>query len=131
MYLKCSVRRKDGKEHRSWSIVESRRVAGGHSVQRQVLYLGEINDSQQAAWQKSIDVFAENEIEPRQFALFPANRVGAATGAPQLQLKVHELSLHRPRQWGACWVALEFWRLLGLDEFWREKLPASREDTRS
>ena len=52
MFLKCSVRRKDGKEHRSWSIVESRRVSGGGVVQRHLLYLGEINDSQQAAWQK-------------------------------------------------------------------------------
>ena len=66
MYLKCSTRRKNGKEHRSWSIVENRRVHGRQSVQRHVLYLGEINDSQQAAWQKSIAVFTEGEAEPLQ-----------------------------------------------------------------
>jgi len=130
MFLKCSVRRKDGKEHRTWSIVESRRVHGGGSVQRHLLYLGEINDSQQAAWQKSIAVFAEGEAEPRQYALFPEDRVGAATDVPQLQLKVGELTLHRPRQWGACWLGLELWRELRLDEFWQEKLPPSREGTR-
>ena len=107
MFLKCSTRVKNGKPHRSWSIVESRRVHGGGSVQRHVLYLGEINDSQQAAWQKSIAVFAEGESEARQVALFPEDRVGTGTAVPQIQLPLHELTLHRPRQWGTCWLALE------------------------
>jgi hypothetical protein len=130
MYLKCSTRRKNGKDHRTWSIVESRRLPAGECVQRHVLYLGEINDSQRAAWQKSIAVLAEGESEPRQMALFPADRVGVASGVPQLQLKLHELTLHRPRQWGACWLALELWRELGLDEFWRARLAESRKGTR-
>jgi hypothetical protein len=113
MYLKCSKRRKNGKEHRSWSIVENRRVQGGECVQRHVLYLGEINDSQQAAWQKSIAVLAEGESELRQVALFPEDRVGAAGPVPQIQLRLSALTLHRPRQWGACWLALELWRELG------------------
>ena len=50
MFLRHKVRRKDGKEHRYWSIVEKRRVAGGRTVQRHVLHLGEINDNQRAAW---------------------------------------------------------------------------------
>jgi hypothetical protein len=130
MYLKCSVRRKNGKVHRSWSIVENRRVHGGQCVQRHVLYLGEINDSQQAAWQKSISVFAVGESEPQEVALFPEDRVGAASSVPQIQLKLSELSLHRPRQWGACWLALELWRELGLDAFWGERLARSRKRTR-
>ena len=69
MFLKCSTRKKDGKEHRSWSIVESRRVGRG-VVQRHVLHLGEINDSQRAAWQKSIEVFDEQQGQARQCALF-------------------------------------------------------------
>jgi hypothetical protein len=130
MYLKCSVREKDGKAHRSWSIVESRRVPGGKVVQRHLLYLGEINDSQQAAWQKSIAVFSEGAAAPQQMALFPEDRVGPAGAVPQVQLRLHELSLHRPRQWGACWLALELWRELRLERFWEEKLPPSREGTR-
>jgi hypothetical protein len=130
MYLKCSTRRKNGKEHRSWSIVENRRVQGGECVQRHVLYLGEINDSQQAAWQKSIAILAEGESEPQQVALFPEDRVGAASTVPQIQLKLSALTLHRPRQWGACWLALELWRELGLDEFWRARLAESRKGTR-
>ena len=73
MFLKCSTRQKDGKEHRSWSIVESRRI-GRSVVQRHVLYLGEINDSQRAAWQKSIEVFDERAGHSRQCALFPEDR---------------------------------------------------------
>jgi len=58
MFLRAKTRKKDGKEHRYWSVVENRRVAGGRVVQRHVLYLGEINSSQELAWRKSIDVLA-------------------------------------------------------------------------
>ena len=61
VFLKCSKRRKDGKEHRSWSIVESQRYSDGKVAQRHVLYLGEINDSQRLAWEKSIEVFDEDQ----------------------------------------------------------------------
>jgi transposase len=130
MFLKCSTRRKDGKTHRSWSIVESRRLRDGQILQRHVLYLGEINDSQLASWQKSIEVFEEGVEAPRQVALFPEDRVGEETAVPQIQIKLGELTLHQPRQWGACWLALEIWQQLQLDRFWRERLPASREGTR-
>ena len=56
MFLRATTRKKDGKEHRYWSVVENRRVAGGRVVQRHVLYLGEINSSQELAWRKSIEV---------------------------------------------------------------------------
>jgi len=45
MFLRSKTRRKDGKENRYWSIVENRRCQGNRVVQRQVLYLGEINDN--------------------------------------------------------------------------------------
>jgi hypothetical protein len=57
MFLRCTTRKKNGKEHRYWNLVENRRVAGGQVVQRQVLYLGEINDSQCEVWRKSVEVF--------------------------------------------------------------------------
>jgi hypothetical protein len=56
MVLRCKVRRKDGKQHRYWSVVENTRVASGRVVQRHVLYLGEINDTQELAWRRSIAV---------------------------------------------------------------------------
>ena len=65
MFLRCKKRRKDGKEHRYWSVVENRRVATGKTVQKHLLYLGEINDNQQQAWRKSIEVFTRAPNDPR------------------------------------------------------------------
>ncbi len=128
MYLKCSTRRKDGKNHRTGSIVESCRI-GKRCVQRHVLYLGEINDSQRVAWQKSIEVFQEGQSRPVQMAIFPGDRQPEESPWPLIQVKLDEMELHRPRQWGACWMGLELWRLLRLDEFWSQRLEASREGT--
>ena len=74
MFLRHKVRRKDGKEHRYWSIVENRRVSGGRTVQRHVLYLGEINDSQRTAWCQTIGAFDEDGQAGKQIALFPEDR---------------------------------------------------------
>ena len=128
MFLKCSTRKKDGKEHRSWSIVESRRI-GRSVVQRHVLYLGEINDSQRAAWQKSIEVFDEQQGGSRQCALFPQDRTPANTDTPAVQVRLDQLQLCRPRTWGACWLGDQLWRDLQLDTFFAPLLGVSREGT--
>ena len=78
MFLRRKVRHKDGKEHRYWSIVENRRVRGGRTVQRHMLYLGEINDSQRAAWCRAIEAFDEDDGRSRQIALFPEDRAAPA-----------------------------------------------------
>ena len=121
MFLKCSVRRKDGKEHRSWSVVESRRV-GRSVLQRHVLYLGEINYSQRAAWQKSIEVFDEQQGQSRQCALFPADRTPAVSGTLAVQVRLDRLQLSHPRTWGACWLGDQLWRDLQLDTFFAARL---------
>ncbi len=130
VYLKCRQRRKDGKTHRSWSVVESRRLAGNKVVQRHVLYLGELNDSQQRAWERTIAVFDEQTGEERQMALFPADRAPPpASETESVQVRLNELRLSHPRQWGACWLADHLWRTLQLDEFFAARLPVSREGT--
>lgn len=129
MFLKCSVRRKDGKEHRSWSIVESRRFPGGQVAQRHVLYLGEINDSQRAAWQKSIAVFDEQEGQTHQCVLFPEDRTPPPGETPAVQVCLDGLRLERPRTWGACWLGDQLWRELHLDTFFSACLGCSREGT--
>lgn len=129
MFLKCRQRRKDGKTHRSWSIVESRRHSGGKVAHRHVLYLGEINDSQRAAWERTIAVVDERDGAPRQMALFPADRTPPPGEIESLQVRLSGLTLAHPRQWGACWLANELWRTLGLDDFFGARLPVSREDT--
>ncbi len=130
MFLRAKNRFKDGKEHRYWSIVENRRVHKNRVVQRQVLYLGEINDSQKEAWCKTIDVFKDGQNQATQMAIFPEDREAPHLECEVVQIRLNELQLHRPRQWGACWLACVLWEELKFDEFWRERLAPSRKGTR-
>ncbi len=132
MYLRHIQRKKNGKEHAYWSIVESRRLADGRVSQRHVLYLGEINDAQERAWARAVEVFPDETAPPQTMALFPEERLDATTaeGLPIVRLRLKELSLHRPRQWGACWLALYRWRELQLDQFWSQHLKPNRKGTR-
>ncbi len=130
MFLRCTKRNKDGKEHRYWNVVENRRVTGGRVVQRQVLYLGEINDSQRQAWRKTIEVFEDGAVLPRTIALFPEDRPVEIDDDDVVQIRLKDLELHRPRQWGACWLACHVYEQLGLDEFWATRLEPSRKGTR-
>jgi hypothetical protein len=130
MFLRANKRFKDGKEHRYWNVVENRRVAGGRVVQRQVLYLGEINDSQRAAWCRTLKVFAQGQEQARQIALFPADRPVPVLDCEVVQSRLDGLQLHHPRQWGACWLACQLWEQLALDDYWSDKLRPSRQGTR-
>jgi hypothetical protein len=130
MFLRFTTRKKNGKEHRYYSLVENRRVASGRVVQRHALYLGEINDSQEEAWRKTIEIFQEGQARPRTVALFPEDRIGAVADEDIVRIRLSELSLHRPRQWGACWLTGQLWEQLGLDQFWAVRLPPSRKGTR-
>jgi hypothetical protein len=100
MFLRSNRRFKDGKEHRYWNIVENKRCSGGKVVQRQVLYLGEINDGQFEAWYRLIEAFDEGSRRHRQLALFPADREvpGCADGYG-VQVRLDAMELRRPRQW--------------------------------
>ena len=107
----------------SWSVVESRRQSDGKVTQRHVLHLGELNDSQQHAWERSISVFDEQTGQERQMALFPTDRAPRSTDSETVQVRLNELRLEQPRQWGACWLGDQLWRTLRLDEFFRARLP--------
>jgi hypothetical protein len=130
MFLRCHTRQKDGKLHRYWSIVETRRCGPRGTVQRPVLYLGEINDSQQAAWRKTIEVFEDGAAAPRSIALFPADQPAPVADDAVVQIRLAALTVQRPRQWGACWLAWQLGAELGLDAFWAERLDPSRKGTR-
>jgi transposase len=129
MFLRANKRFKDGKEHRYWSVVENRRVAGGRSVQKTLLYLGEINDSDRTAWTRAIEAVDERD-HTRQIHLFPEDRTpDPRLEHPTLQLRLSHIELARPRQWGGCWLALELWNRLDLDTFWQPLLPDSQKGT--
>jgi transposase len=128
MFLRYNTRKKDGKEHRYWSIVENRRLRAGHTTQRTVLYLGEINDTQQGAWRKSLTVFDETQHQTEQISLFPEDRALPAEVLHGLQVKLSELTLEHPRVFGDCWLACRLWDELHLGEFWHQRLPDGKAE---
>ena len=127
MFLRSTNRHKDGKDHRYFSIVENRRLPGGKSAQRTVLYLGEINDQQQAAWRRTLQVFDEAEQRFTSMSLFPDDRELPADAVDSVQVRLSGLELKRPRIFGSCWPACDLWRQLGLDGFWQQCLPQGCE----
>jgi transposase len=131
MFLRECRRKKNGKDHRYFSIVENRRIAGRgpdgkRMVQRTVLYLGEINDSQRAAWRKTLDVFDGTGEQPRPLALFPDDRPIPPDAVNALQIRLSELELLRPRSFGDCWLGCWLWQHLELDRFWQRRFEDAR-----
>ena len=91
------------------------------------MYLGEVNDQQEAGWRKTLEVFDETEQCSRSLSLFPEDREVPADAVDSLQVKLSGLQLKHRRAFGNCWLACELWRQLELDEFWRQRLPDGRE----
>ncbi len=129
MFLRHTKRWKDGKLHYYWSLVENRRCRGNKIVQHTVLYLGEINDSQKEQWIRAIEVFDEDRGQADQLKLFAAERPLPECAVGGVQVRLRDFELHRPQQWGGCWLFTEVWRELGLGDFWRPRLGVSREGT--
>jgi len=127
MFLRSTTRKKDGKQHRYFSIVENRRLSTGQTAQRRVLYLGEINDKQEASWRKSLSVFDQDCQQYMTMSLFPDDRVIPSDVANGIQVRLGELELRNARVFGNCWLACELWQQLGLEEFWQEHLTEGRE----
>lgn len=132
MFLRKTQRKKDGKTHTYWSVVENKRLTGGRVLQRHVLYLGEINSSQVQSWRQAVEVFDEDAGRPKTLSLFPEAQqcTGVMPDEAAVQLRLSDMRLCRPRQWGACWLAGQLWQELQLDQFWAERLPVNRKGTR-
>jgi hypothetical protein len=122
MFLRAKIRKKDGKQHRYFSVVENRRVGQNKTAQRTVLDLGEINDNQEAVWRQKLEVFDENHQQYTTLSLFPDDREIPAEASDRIQVKLSEMVLRRARAFGNCWLGCELWRQLRLEEFWEEKL---------
>ena len=126
MYLKTHQRKKNGKINEYYSIVEKRKVAHGRYVQKTVLYLGEISDSQKKSWNKSIKVLNEQNqpVHKTLFALHDGDDLCENIDA--IPLKLSEIKLEKPRTFGDCWLGCEIWDQLGLDEFWSGRIDTSK-----
>jgi transposase len=120
MFLRELRPKKDGKEHSYWSLVETVRTPEGPR-QRTLCYLGELNTSAQGRWQKTLAVFNE-QGESRQLKLFPSEVEPPENDPDVARVLLKKVRLERPRQLGNCFLALELWKRLGLDEFWQSRL---------
>ena len=128
MFLRTHHRRKYGKDHYYFSVVENRRVAGGQTVQRQVLYLGEVNTTQEAAWRKTLQVFDEQRQEPRSLMLFAQGQEVPPDAINAVQVRLDQMQLCRPRSYGDAWLGCWLWEQLELDRFWHSRLGDQRGD---
>lgn len=128
VFLRTNKRWKNGKWHRYFSIVENRRLTNGKVTQRTVLYLGEINDSQQAVWRKTLQVFDGNSQQTYQLSLFAGDQVIPLDAVGAIQVKLTQMQLRRPRAFGDCWLGCWLWRQLQLDRFWNSRLQSSRSE---
>ena len=129
LFLRAHERRKDGKVHTYWSLVENRRCGDGRVVQRQVLYLGALSPSQELSWEKTAKHFDPPPTQPEPLSGLASERELLAKEAAAIAVHLDQFRIERPRQWGACWVAITLWHLLKLSEFWSDRLAQSREGT--
>ena len=119
MFLRQHHRSKDGKEHGYWSLVETVRTPDGPR-QRTICYLGELNDSAQTRWQKTIEAFNE-QGESTQLKMFP-NDAELPDDPSVARVLVKKVRVERTRRFGDCYLGLELWKRLGLEEFFAQHL---------
>jgi transposase len=126
MFLRPNHREKDGKRHTYWSLVETVRTPDGPR-QRTLCHLGELNDSAQARWLKTIEVF-NDAGERHQLKLFPSEVAPPPDDAEVAQVLIQRVRLERTRQLGPALLGLALWRQLGLDAFFEARVDAAPAD---
>jgi transposase len=128
MFLRRFERRKNGKPHSYWALVESYRTAKG-SRQRVVAYLGELTAGEQDGWAK-LGSHLGGKANPRwpQLTLFDPPRRDAPRDDEPLLVKLSSIRLERARDFGDVWLAWGLWRMLGLDELLEKLIEPGREE---
>ena len=129
MFLRKTSRFKDGKVHDYWSVAENSR-AGRRVVQRQLLYLGEIDEDRQNAWLNAISELDERkEVDERGYLIPPPPPEPPRETKNPIRIRLSQMKVENIREWGACWLGLHLWDLVGLDSFWTGRLPPSSHGT--
>src|SRR5207244_12798911 len=126
MFLRPHQRSKDGKDHTYWSLVETVRTGNGPR-HRTLCYLGELNSSAQARWLKTVEVFNE-QGESQQLKLFPSHVCPPVKDPNVARVILNKVRLERTRQFGACWLGLQLWKQLGLDNFFEQRVDGDRAE---
>src|SRR5438067_1176559 len=126
MFLRSHGRKKDGKDHTYWSLVETVRTPDGPR-QKTLCYLGELNSSAQARWLTTVEVFNE-QGEAQQLKLFPSHVAPPANDPQVARVLLNKVRLERTRQFGACYLGLELWKRLQLDRYFESTVDAHDAD---
>jgi transposase len=126
MFLRANLRNKDGKDHTYWSLVETVRTPDGPR-QKTLCYLGELNNSAQARWLTTVEVFNE-QGEARQLKLFPSHVAPPADDPQVARVLLNKVRLERTRQFGSCFLGLELWKRLELDRFFERTVDRESAD---
>ena len=122
MFLRSYRRKKNGKLHRYYSVVENRRVANGHVIQKTVLYLGEITGDQEKAWRKTLKVFDADQNKPVYKCLFATEEPVCPEDIDTIGVYLSQLRLSKPRTFGDCWLGCHLWESLHMDSFWQKRI---------
>jgi len=125
MFLKRLERRKGGKQHTYWALVESIRTERG-SRHRVVAYLGELTKRERSGWAR-LDQRLNGKGRP-QPSLFDPPHYDDPTDDEPVLVKLKDVRLQRLRDFGDVWLALGLWRLLGLDTLLSDLMPSGREE---
>jgi hypothetical protein len=122
MFLRCHKRKKNGKLHQYYSVVENRRIANGRVSQKTVLYLGEITNDQEKAWRKTLQVFDVDQNKPVYKYLFATEEESICEDIDAIPVRLSHLKLSHPRAFGDCWLGCQIWDELKLDSFWKKRI---------
>ena len=122
MFLRCHKRKKNGKLHQYYSVVENRRIANGRVSQKTVLYLGEITNDQEKAWRKTLQVFDVDQNKPVYKYLFATEEKSICEDIDAIPVRLSHLKLSHPRAFGDCWLGCQIWDELKLDSFWKKRI---------
>jgi transposase len=125
MFLKRLERRKSGKGHTYWALVESIRTEKG-SRHRVVAYLGDLKKSEKDGW-AALGRRLDKKDRP-QPSLFDSPRYDEPEEDEPVLVKLKDIHLDRLRDFGDAWLALGLWRLLGLDTLLSRRMTVGQED---
>jgi transposase len=126
MFLRRCLRRKNGKTHTYWSLVESYRTGRG-SRQRVVAYLGELKRGEQSGWVQFGQKLS-GKYRPQRSLFDPPPYDEPAEEEEPTLVRLKGVSLKRLRDFGDVWLARGLWRLLELDQLLEALLSCGREE---
>lgn len=122
MFLRCHKRKKNGKLHHYYSIVENRRITNERVAQKTVLYLGEITNDQEKSWRKTLEIFDADQNKPIYKSLFATEDGSVCQDVDAIPVRLSHLKLSNPRTFGDCWLGCQIWDELQLDSFWQKRI---------